>query len=408
MAGRADLLPWVIVAGGFHDHGGMDRANAALASYLLDSGMRVHLVGHDIDSRFTTHPRAIPHVVTRPRGLPSAADWMLGRRGVRVARRVTAENPGARVVVNGGNCPWPDVNWVHAVHAAWPVRDDGAPWWSHYRNTRQKAVARVRERAALRQARLVIANSTATSTALVDRVGVDAARVRVVYLGSAPSAGHVSPAERIAARAALELPAGVPVVAFVGALGSDINKGFDILWQAWNTLAQSREWDARLVVAGSGWRMREWRDEASRTPSGESVRFLGFTHDVPELLAAADLLVSPVRYEAYGLNVHEALCRDVAVMVTETAGVVERFDPQMRDALLPENVTGDALADRLRLWRGDMSAWRERTASTSARLRSRTWHDMAAELVDVVEGNRCQSSLLVPDPCHLTLGEGRL
>ena len=33
----------------------------------------------------------------------------------------SADDPLARVVVNGGNCAWPDINWVHAVHAAWPV-----------------------------------------------------------------------------------------------------------------------------------------------------------------------------------------------------------------------------------------------------------------------------------------------
>src|SRR4029453_5931289 len=100
----------------------------------------------------------------------------------RVAARVTAQDPGARVVVNGGNCLWPDVNWVHAVHGAWPGRAEGAPGGSHYRNVRLKASARARERGALRQARLVIANSAATRTAVVEQVGVDAGRVRVVYL----------------------------------------------------------------------------------------------------------------------------------------------------------------------------------------------------------------------------------
>ena len=35
------------------------------------------------------------------------------------ARLVGAK--GARVVVNGGNCRWGDVNWVHYVHAAWSL-----------------------------------------------------------------------------------------------------------------------------------------------------------------------------------------------------------------------------------------------------------------------------------------------
>ena len=134
MAGRAEPFPWVVVAGGFHQHGGMDRANAALARYLLDAGHAVHLVGHEIDPQLGTHPLASPHVVARPRGAPALAERLLGRTGASVARAVLDGDRNARVVVNGGNCVWPDINWLHAVHAAWPVRDDGAPWWSRLPN----------------------------------------------------------------------------------------------------------------------------------------------------------------------------------------------------------------------------------------------------------------------------------
>ena len=51
MPAPPERTPWVIVAGGFHHRGGMDRANAALAAYLLESGTPVHLVGHEIGQR---------------------------------------------------------------------------------------------------------------------------------------------------------------------------------------------------------------------------------------------------------------------------------------------------------------------------------------------------------------------
>src|SRR5688500_4045447 len=95
--------PWVIVAGGFHEHGGMDRANAALAAYLLASGVPVHLVGHEIDRRFVTDPLATTHLVPRPRGLPGLAERLLARAGRQVASAVVGRHPLARVVVNGGN-----------------------------------------------------------------------------------------------------------------------------------------------------------------------------------------------------------------------------------------------------------------------------------------------------------------
>ena len=392
MAGQADPVPWVVVAGGFHQHGGMDRANAALAGYLLDRGHPVHLVGHEIDPQLVAHRLASPHVVARPRGAPGLAERLLGRAGASVARTVLAGDRDARVVVNGGNCVWPDINWLHAVHAAWPVRDDGAPWWSRYRTRRLKRMAIARERAALQAAGIVIANSETTRRAAIDRVGVARARAHTVYLGSDPEWGVAGAAERAAARAALGLPPDVPVVLFVGALGHDINKGFDLLWRAWRSLSRSAQWDARLVVAGGGWRAAAWQREAERLSTPGHVRFLGFTPNVRELLAAGDILVSPVRYEAYGLNVHEALCRGLAVMVTETAGVVERFDTTMAPALLPQGVSADDLADRLRAWRTDVEGWRSRASATAARLRARSWTAMAAELVAVAQASRARAS----------------
>jgi glycosyltransferase involved in cell wall biosynthesis len=185
------VADWVIVAGGFHERGGMDRANAELAGYLLASGVKVHLVGHEIDADLSAHPLASASLVPRPKGMPALAEWLLARRGLRVARRAVAGSPGARVVVNGGNCPWHDVNWVHAVHAAWPVHDTGAPLWSRYRNRRLKALARRRERVALRGAALVIANSESTRRAVIEHVGVPRERVRTVYLGADPAYGPV-------------------------------------------------------------------------------------------------------------------------------------------------------------------------------------------------------------------------
>ena len=388
MNAQADPAPWVIVAGGFHDRGGMDRANAALAQYLLGRGVAVSLVGHEIADALGAHPLATVHPVPRPRGLVTVAERLLARAGVRAAADARRRHPGARVVVNGGNCPWPDVNWVHAVHAAWPVHDPGAPWWSRGRNRRLKAAAIGRERLAIACARTVVTNSRRTSRDVIRLLGADRTRVHTVHLGSDPAWGAAGGAERAAARQALGLPADAPVVCFVGALGSDLNKGFDRLWEAWTALARRGSWDAHLVVAGGGWRLGAWQAAAAHAGLASSVHFLGVTGRVRELLAAGDLLVSPVRYEAYGLNVHEALCRGLGVLVSEHAGVVERFEPPLRPCVLPAGADGPLLASRLREWRADVQGWKARAVSTADRLRGRTWTDMAAELVETVAAAR--------------------
>src|SRR5687768_17427060 len=100
MAVPADRTPWIIVAGGFHQRGGMDRANAALAAYLLRAGTPVHLVAHDIEAELAADDLAMVHLVPRPRGLPGVAEQLLSRAGSRTARDVLARHPSARVVVN--------------------------------------------------------------------------------------------------------------------------------------------------------------------------------------------------------------------------------------------------------------------------------------------------------------------
>ena len=135
---------------------------------------------------------------------------------------------------------------------------------------------------------------------------------------------------------ALSLPADRSGRALRGCDGNDINKGFDVLWQRW--LALTALGPMGRVAGGRRWRWlapRRLAREAARGAPAGSVRFLGFTPAFGDVLAAGDLLVSPVRYEAYGLNVHEALCRGLAVMVTRSAGVVERFDDSMTAACCP-------------------------------------------------------------------------
>ena len=190
---------------------------------------------------------------------------------------------------------------------------------------------------------------------------------------------------RIAARAWLEVPQDRPLVAFVGGLGYDSRKGFDTLWHAWTSLCRSTEWDADLVVAGGGRALRRWQTAAERSGLGRRVRFLGFTERIPDVLAASDLLVSPVRYESYGLNVQEALCFGIPAIVSADAGVAERFLPEAAELLLPDPEDHNDLAARMLNWRSDIDGWKRRIAPTTRMLRAYTWDDMAREIVSLAD-----------------------
>jgi hypothetical protein len=382
---RDRSAPWVLVSAGFHEQGGQSKANAALADYLLARGTRVHLVGHDFDGRFLAHAGCTAHRVPRPGGKDMLGVLWLRRRGRRVARAVCAAQSESRVVVNGGCCHWADVNWVHFVHAAWRPTLAGAAWRPSLKEAAAGLLFRRHERQALRAARLVLANSERTRRELTDRLGLDPCKVRTLYYGGEATWHPATQEECAVARARLGQAAGRPLALFLGGLGHDERKGFDTLWRVWAALCADPAWDADLLVAGAGAASGQWEARIAAAGLTRRVRLLGFTDRVFDLLAAADLLVSPVRYEPYGLNVQEAVCRGVPALVSARAGVVEQFPPDLAEMVLPDPDDAGGLAVRLRRWRADVDGWRRRFAPLGAALRARGWDTMAAEIVALAE-----------------------
>jgi glycosyltransferase involved in cell wall biosynthesis len=319
------------------------------------------------------------------------AQHNLRRTGKAVAQKVKANTPKARILVNGGNCEWPDINWVHCLHRVWRPSDDSAPLWFKIKNRFEKKLARRNEFRALHSARYVICNSEKTRRALIDRLGVRPQCIRTVYLG-ADSDWMTSRSRRELSRAKLKVPAGRPLIAFVGALGHDSNKGFDTLWTAWKRLCAHTRWDAELAVAGGGRALAGWRKTIERAEMAGHIRFLGFTEKIGDLLAAADLLVSPVRYESYGLNVQEALCYGVPSLVSANAGIAERYSHENLDLLLPDPEDANDLATRMLRWRANIESTKKRIEPIAKVLRKHTWNDMAREIVEFVESRDSSDS----------------
>ena len=383
-ASDQDGTSWLIVAAGFHFHGGMDKANAELASYLLSQGASVHLVAHDVDRRFLEHPRAAVHLVRRPLGSFALGEFGLDRSGRAMARTLRRADPATRVVVNGGNCRVDDINWVHYVHHAWTDVDPAAPLWFKAKHRLFSARWRRSEKRALRASRMVIANSKRTQTDLLRHIHLPVERVRTIYLGSDANIGVPTDAERADARRWLRLEGARPAITFVGALGLDRRKGFDTLWKAWTTLCTRPEWDAVLIVAGSGADAASLSARAEQAGISDRVRLLGHTDRVQDVLAAVDLLVSPVRYEPYGLNVQEALCRGIPALVSRRAGVAERYPHDLSNMLLDDPDDVDELVDALARWRQHHEEWKARVAPLGQQLRAYGWQEMARTFVETV------------------------
>jgi glycosyltransferase involved in cell wall biosynthesis len=358
----------------------MDRANYQLASYLAGSLDRpVSLVAHHVAAPLAEHPNVRVYPVARPFGSHALAEPLLDLTGRRVAARLRASDPRTRVVVNGGNCLSVGVNWVHYVHAAYPCKPAGT-WVRRAVGSLKDQCYRRQERRALRQAPLVIANSRRTRQHLVEYLGVPEARVRVVYLAAEPAQFHPPSAdERAAARAALGWPTDVPFFLFVGS-PRDHRKGLDIVLSAWRAVvAEDAGWDAHLAVVGEGAEDAAWQQGLKR------VHGLKLRPDIHQLYWACDALVSPTRYEAYGLAIHEALCCGLPALVSGSAGVAERFSVELSDLVLSDPEDAGDLAVRLRRCRADLSAARRGVARLAESLRTRTWEHVAQDVIELVE-----------------------
>jgi glycosyltransferase involved in cell wall biosynthesis len=372
------MSDWLLVAGDFMPHGGMDRANHALAMTLAERSPRsVTLVAHRVAADLE-RPGVTIARVPRPWGSHLLGAPLLSRAGARAVRRLPA---GGRSVVNGGNVENDDVNWVHYLHSAYVPAARGA------RRRAQVFVSHrydlSRERRSLARARVIVCNSRMTAADVAAHAR-GSASVKVVYYGTDPATfSYVDAEARRAARTALGWDPNRPSAIFIGALG-DRRKGFDRVLETWRILVASGPWDTDLVVVGAGSELPAWQRRAAADGLAARVRFLGFRTDVPRLLAASDLLVHPSRYEAYGLGVHEAICRGLTAIVSARAGIAERYPDALRHWLIPDVEDAADLAARVRRWREDPAAAAAGMQPFSATLRARTWRDMADEFIEAV------------------------
>jgi glycosyltransferase involved in cell wall biosynthesis len=370
-----------IVASDFVLTGGMDRANYALADYLSRQGYNIHLVTHRVDRSLMDRSNVTVHQVLKPLDSYSLGAPLLARKGIDVIRK-SSKIPN-HVIVNGGNCLGTDINWVHYVHAAYRSENLTSPI-AQVKTQLDRQIALRGERKALQQARIAIANSNLTKKHLIDLLEISPSKVKTIYYGTDPDVFYPASADekaRLCAEYGWDLDC--PIVVFIGALG-DRRKGFDTLFGAWQQLCQNPNWNARLVTIGIGDELALWQQRTAAAGLTERIEFMGFRRDVPSILRAAECLVAPTRYEAYGLGVHEALCCGLPAITTATAGVAERYSSELQDLLLPDANNVEELIRRLSQWQQQHDYYRQQAIALSDSLRRYTWDDMARDLLDTI------------------------
>ena len=155
--------------------------------------------------------------------------------------------------------------------------------------------------------------------------GIDLSR----FTGVAPLAG-----------AALGLPPGRKAIVFVGRL--DRQKGLDeLLRVAPHIFRELAQHD--LLLVGKGKQREELEDLAIRLAIRSRVHFAGWRADVPAILAAAEMLVLPSRWEGMPNVVLEAMASGKPVVAMKAEGVEDLLGEGARAQSVPLG-EGDALA----------------------------------------------------------------
>ena len=143
-------------------------------------------------------------------------------------------------------------------------------------------------------------------------------------------------------------------------------KGPDLFIRAAAVVARLRD-DVTFVVAGedksrSGENRRRLERLVGDLGLGGRVRLPGWVDDVPSLLSALDLFVSPSRSEPFGLSIVEAMACGAPVVATKSEGACEILDDGVTGLLVPPG-DHEALAEAICALLDD----RVRRASLAAR-----------------------------------------
>jgi glycosyltransferase involved in cell wall biosynthesis len=166
----------------------------------------------------------------------------------------------------------------------------------------------------------LIAISTNTRNEAVEKLGLDARRIRVIPCGVDAPFFAAGDAEAAAARARYGLTR--PYVLAVGSI--EPRKNLDMALDVWAALPAELRDAFEFVIAGpEGWRAAHTVRRLRSQPAG--VRYLGYVPeaDLPGLTAGAALLFYPSLYEGFGLPVAQAMACGVAVLTSNVSALPE-------------------------------------------------------------------------------------
>jgi glycosyltransferase involved in cell wall biosynthesis len=228
-----------------------------------------------------------------------------------------------------------------------------------------------------RSARLIIAISEATKRDLVERYGIPANKVRVIYLAAGKEFRPDIPEEQRAA-ISQRYTLSAPYFLFIGSIHP--RKNLAGLLEAFARVVETHPGPLELLVAGQpGFQAAQLMGRAAGAP----VRFLGYvpSQDLPALVAGALALTFPSFYEGFGLPALEAMACGTPVLASNTSSLPEVVSDAalLADPHRPE----DWAREMLRLAQDEPLRMQLRERGL-ARAKEFSWQRCARETMDVI------------------------
>lgn len=219
-----------------------------------------------------------------------------------------------------------------------------------------------------RMSHAVIAVSQHTADHIVHEEGAPAEKVHVALNGIDFSRVKVSDRDAPARLRREWCSEGAHVLVVPGRLHPE--KGQTYFFQALPVIRRRLARPVVALVAGAGPFEAAYREAVRSLGCEDIVRFLGFRRDIPDVIAAADLVVLPSMAEAFGLVVAEALYLGRPIVATHVGGIPEMVEDGIDGVLVPP-ADSKALADAIVRLLGDPERRRLMASAGRDRVRER-------------------------------------